>query len=43
MAYVCTKCGKKTKQLDNSARCQYCGSRINVKSRSNLSREITTD
>ncbi len=43
MAYVCAKCGKKQKQLDNNVRCSYCGSRIIVKGRPNLSREVPTD
>ncbi|MCL4379030.1 MAG: DNA-directed RNA polymerase subunit P [Candidatus Marsarchaeota archaeon] len=43
MAYVCVHCGKKIKQLDNFIRCQYCGSRVIVKSRPNLSREVKTD
>lgn len=43
MAYVCAKCGKKAKQLDNNVRCSYCGGRIMVKSRPNLAREVPTD
>lgn len=43
MAYVCAYCGKKIKQLDNFVRCTYCGYRILIKGRPNLSREITTD
>jgi len=43
MTYVCAKCGKKIKQLDGGVRCSYCGSRRIVKSRPNLSREVSTD
>ncbi len=43
MPYVCTHCGKKMKSLDGFVRCQYCGSRIMVKSRPNVSREVKTD
>ena len=43
MAYVCTRCGKKMKQIENFVRCQYCGSRILVKSRPNMAREASTD
>ncbi len=43
MPYVCTGCGKKIKQLDGFIRCQYCGSRVIVKSRPNISREVSTD
>jgi len=43
MAYVCAKCGKKQKSLEGGVRCNYCGSRIIVKGRPNLSREVSTD
>ena len=43
MAYICARCGKKQKGLDNFVRCSYCGSRILVKSRPNLSTEVSTD
>lgn len=43
MAYVCNFCGKKVKQLDNFMRCTYCGARMLIKSRPNLSREISSD
>lgn len=43
MAYICARCGKKQKQTDNFVRCSYCGYRILVKSRPNLSREIPTE
>ncbi len=43
MAYVCIKCGKKIKQLERNVRCSYCGSRILLKSRPNLSNEVSTD
>lgn len=43
MAYVCVHCRKKIKDLENSIRCPYCGSRIFVKARPNLPREVSTD
>ncbi len=43
MPYVCIHCGKKIKQMGNFVRCEYCGSRVMVKSRPNLSREASTD
>ncbi len=44
MPYVCTNCGKKIKALDTGfVRCQYCGSRVIVKSRPNIPREVSTD
>jgi DNA-directed RNA polymerase subunit RPC12/RpoP len=43
MAYVCAHCGKKIKQLDQFVRCSYCGSRVLVKGRPNLAREVPTD
>jgi len=43
MAYVCAKCGKKAKTLESNVRCSYCGGRIMVKSRPNLSNEVSTD
>lgn len=43
MAYICTNCGKKVKQLEGGVRCQYCGSRKIIKARPNLSREVSTD
>jgi len=43
MAYVCAHCGRKMKQLDNSVRCSFCGSRVLVKGRPNLAREVSTD
>jgi DNA-directed RNA polymerase subunit RPC12/RpoP len=43
MAYKCAKCGKEIKQIENFVRCIYCGSRILLKSRPNLYKEITTD
>ncbi|MFI5412865.1 MAG: DNA-directed RNA polymerase subunit P [Candidatus Micrarchaeales archaeon] len=44
MTYICAKCGKSIKQLDNNMiRCSYCGSRILLKKRPNVSREVSTD
>lgn len=43
MAYICPKCGRKQKQLDNNVRCGYCGYRIIIKGRPNISREVSTD
>ncbi len=43
MVYVCAHCGKSIKQLDQFVRCSYCGSRVLVKKRPNLAREISTD
>ncbi len=44
MAYVCPKCKRSIKQLDNNViRCSYCGSRILLKKRPNISREVPTD
>jgi DNA-directed RNA polymerase subunit RPC12/RpoP len=43
MAYICIKCGKKMKQIDNFVRCQYCGGRILIKERPNMPKEISTD
>ncbi len=43
MAYVCSHCGKKIKQLDQFVRCSYCGSRVLVKGRPSLSVEASTD
>ncbi len=43
MAYVCTHCGKKIKQIENFVRCPYCGSRVLVKSRPNIPRDVSTD
>jgi DNA-directed RNA polymerase subunit RPC12/RpoP len=44
MAYICNKCGKKIKQLEGgNIRCSYCGSRIMVKGRTNLAKEVPTD
>lgn len=43
MVYVCAHCGKKIKQLDQFVRCSYCGSRVLVKARPNLAREVPTD
>ncbi|MGD0729243.1 MAG: DNA-directed RNA polymerase subunit P [Candidatus Micrarchaeaceae archaeon] len=43
MAYICIKCGKKQKGLESNVRCSYCGSRILLKSRPNLAREVSTD
>ncbi len=43
MAYVCAKCGKKVKIVDNFTRCTYCGARILLKERPNLAKEVPTD
>jgi DNA-directed RNA polymerase subunit RPC12/RpoP len=43
MAYVCSKCGKKMKTIDNYTRCTFCGARILLKERPNLSKEVSTD
>ncbi|MCL4389529.1 DNA-directed RNA polymerase subunit P [Candidatus Marsarchaeota archaeon] len=40
---MCVHCGKKIKQLDGFVRCQYCGSRVIVKGRSSVAKEIKTD
>ena len=44
MAYICAHCGKKVKELEGGfTRCPYCGSRIFIKSRPNIPREVSTD
>ena len=43
MPYICTHCGKKITQIENFVRCQYCGSRILIKSRPNIPRTASTD
>jgi DNA-directed RNA polymerase subunit RPC12/RpoP len=43
MPYKCVNCGKEIKQLENFVRCRYCESRILLKSRPNIAKEITTD
>jgi DNA-directed RNA polymerase subunit RPC12/RpoP len=43
LAYACTHCGKKIKQLESFIRCPYCGGRILLKERPNIAREVTTD
>jgi DNA-directed RNA polymerase subunit RPC12/RpoP len=43
MAYICAKCKRKQKASDTGVRCSYCGSRMIVKSRPNISREVKTD
>lgn len=43
MAYVCSKCGKKTKEITGFTRCIFCGNRILIKERPNIAREVTTD
>lgn len=43
MGYVCSRCGRKTKLVDNFIRCTFCGSRVLTKERPNLAREVTTD
>ncbi len=43
MPYICANCGKAIKSLEKFVRCTYCGHRILLKSRPNLSREIPTD
>ncbi|MGC8648613.1 MAG: DNA-directed RNA polymerase subunit P [Candidatus Micrarchaeia archaeon] len=40
MGYICAKCKRKVKE---GLRCQYCGSRIIIKERPNLAKEISTD
>lgn len=43
MGFVCSKCGKKVKQFEGFVRCSYCGSRVLVKDRPNIAKEVTTD
>ncbi len=43
MAYVCTHCGKKIKDLEGFIRCPYCGGRIFTKARPNVAKEVSTD
>ena len=43
MGYVCAKCGKKVKGDDENFRCLYCGGRIIIKERPNITTEISTD
>jgi DNA-directed RNA polymerase subunit RPC12/RpoP len=43
MSYICTKCGRETKNIEDFVRCPYCGNKILIKGRPNIPREITTD
>ncbi|MCL4381472.1 DNA-directed RNA polymerase subunit P [Candidatus Marsarchaeota archaeon] len=43
MTYVCAQCKKKLAQEEGALRCPYCGSRIFVKERPNIPREVSTD
>jgi len=40
MGYICIKCKRKVKE---GLRCLYCGSRIIVKERPSIAKEISTD
>lgn len=43
MGYICAKCGKKVEGIDNFVRCTYCGSKILLKSRPNIAREVPAE
>lgn len=43
MAYVCLNCGKEIEDIKYFISCVNCGSRILVKRRSNLAKEVSTD
>ncbi len=43
MGYACSRCGRKVKLIDQFIRCTYCGSRVLIKERPNIAREISTD
>jgi DNA-directed RNA polymerase subunit RPC12/RpoP len=43
MSYKCTQCGRKIPKIEGFVRCPYCGSRILIKDRPNISKEVSTD
>ncbi|MCL4362901.1 DNA-directed RNA polymerase subunit P [Candidatus Marsarchaeota archaeon] len=43
MAYICASCGKESKSLEKFVLCPYCGGRMMLKKRPNVSREVSTD
>ncbi|MCD6227245.1 zinc-ribbon domain-containing protein [Candidatus Micrarchaeota archaeon] len=42
--YVCPKCGKEIEKIEQKfVRCPYCGSRILMKKRPPIAKEVSTD